>query len=181
MTIGLDEIAVSALFSHRTSVTTSVNSVVMVFHRSRVVTISVAATLLLAAVALYRYGRPGDTYNQLLPSDMSRFVENAINRLHPDGMEPNSPAAMYKRLVVFTAFSSNHFEEALDMIGSVQKYLPHTKIIIYDIGLSAEERGEVAKYCNVELRRFDFSRYPPHVKKIRNYAWRPFMSRASSK
>ena len=76
-----------------------------------------------------------------------------------------------------TAFSSSHYREALDMVGSVQKYLPHTKIIVYDIGLSTPERGKVAKFCNVEVRSFDFKKYPPHVKNIKNYAWRPFMIR----
>ena len=144
----------------------------MAFHRSGIVVIFVAATLLLATVVLHRYRR---TRNILISSDMPRFVENVINRLHPDDVLLNSAAAMYQRLVVFTAFSSNHFEEALDMIGSVQMYLPHTKIIVYDIGLSTEERGKVTKYCNVELRTFDFAKYPPHVKNIKNYAWRPFM------
>jgi len=83
---------------------------------------------------------------------------------------------MYRRLVALTAFSSNHYREALDMIGSVQKYLPHTKIIVYDIGLTAKERKKVLTFCNVELISFNFTKYPPHVKmNLNNYAWKPLI------
>ena len=148
--------------------------VMMASTRSMLVTLCVSTALTLVIFAMYRPGRPGSgTY---IYQDYTR---RGTDWLLPEGQKDVQlnplTAAMYQRLVVFTAFSSNHSEEALDMIGSVQKYLPHTKIIVYDIGLSTEERGKVAKYCNVELRTFDFAKYPPHVKNIKNYAWRPFM------
>ena len=131
----------------------------------------------MAIFALHRHSadmpwHPGATASRQTPDDAPTV--DAMYQA-PDDALTNTVDAMYQRLVVFTTFSSNHFKEAQDMIGSVQKYLPHTKIIVYDIGLSTEERGKVAKYCNVEFRIFDFSKYPPHVKNIKNYAWRPFM------
>ena len=149
----------------------------MAFHKSTIVYFSVAAGLFLAIVKLYFPGGPSATYEQVsvdVPV-VDTYPRDMMNVALRDDAPPNSTAAMYRRLVVFTAFSSNHFKEALDMIGSVQKYLPYTKIIIYDIGLSTEERTEVGKYCNVELRIFNFEKYPPHVKNLMNYAWRPFM------
>ena len=84
---------------------------------------------------------------------------------------------MYKRLVVVTSVSSNHFEESKDMIASIQKYLPQTKILFYDLGLTEAQRLKVSKYCNVELRDVQWDKYPPHVKKLRNYAWKPLVTR----
>ena len=62
------------------------------------------------------------------------------------------------------------------MIGSVQKYLPYVNIIVYDIGLSTNERVNVSEFCNVELRSFNFTKYPSHVKmNINNFAWKPLI------
>ena len=152
----------------------------MASHRLAIAVLSITACLLIAVFTLHRPSadmpwRPGATASRQTPNEApTRTPVDAMYQA-PDDALTNTVDAMYQRLVVFTAFSSNHFREAQDMIGSVQKYLPHTKIIVYDIGLSTEERGKVAKYCNVEFRMFDFSKYPPHVKNIKNYAWRPFM------
>ena len=85
------------------------------------------------------------------------------------------------RLVVVSAFSSNHFNEAQDMIASIQHNLPHTKLIIYDLGLSASQKGLVQNYCNVEYRSFNFSRYPSHTRNLRTYAFKPLIVNEISK
>ena len=79
---------------------------------------------------------------------------------------------MYCRLVIVTGISSNHFQEVQAMIASVQEHLPNTKLIIYNLGLNDEAISSVKKYCNVELRRFNFSQYPKHVSKLRSYAFK---------
>ena len=84
---------------------------------------------------------------------------------------------MYCRLVVMTGISSNHFEESRDMIASVQKFLPNTKLIVYDLGLNDVERKNVSTYCNVELRTFHFELYSPYVKELFKYAWKPIIYR----
>ena len=74
---------------------------------------------------------------------------------------------LYNHLVVLTAFSDNHFEEAKDMIASMQTCLPDKKIIVYDLGLSSKSKREVRKYCNVELRSFPFKHYRQlHMKNL---------------
>ena len=82
---------------------------------------------------------------------------------------------MYNRLVVVTALSSNHFNESKDMIASVQKYLPQTKIILYDLGLTEDEKLSVSEYCNVEVRPMDWDRYPSYVTYLYNFAWKPLI------
>ena len=88
---------------------------------------------------------------------------------------PTAVADLYRSLVYVTAFSSNHFAEAKDMISSVQKCLPETKIIVYDIGLNSNQRAEVVAYCNVELRTFKFDKYKPYVRDCKKYAWKPII------
>ena len=88
---------------------------------------------------------------------------------------------LYDQLVILTAFSDNHFEEAKDMIASVQTCLPDKKIIVYDLGLNPSHKKQVLKYCNVELRSFPFKKYrQPHVKNLHTYAWKPIITRLVS-
>ena len=79
------------------------------------------------------------------------------------------------RMVAVSALSSNHFAEAQDNIGSLQKYFPRTKIIVYDLGLTGNERRRLGTYCNVEVRNFSFERYPDHVRDLDVYAWKPLL------
>ena len=45
--------------------------------------------------------------------------------------------------VFVTAASSNHFKEELDAIASIQTLMPKKKIILFDIGLNADEIAKV--------------------------------------
>ena len=63
-------------------------------------------------------------------------------------------------MVVVTAFSSNHFNEALDMLGSVYYYLPRVKIIIYDLGLSSSQVKSLKHLDNLEVRPYSFRAHP---------------------
>ena len=83
---------------------------------------------------------------------------------------------LYCKLVVFTGISSNHYDEAQDMIATFQHYLPSTRIIVYDIGLADNQRTQLRKYCNVEVRIFQFNKYPNHVRDLHVYAWKPLIT-----
>ena len=82
---------------------------------------------------------------------------------------------LYCRLVVLTAISSNHFSEAQDMFAGVQANLPYTRLIVYDLGLSIGEKTQLSKYCNVEVRTFNVSKYPLYVKNLYKFAWKPII------
>ena len=81
----------------------------------------------------------------------------------------------YCKLVVVTALSSNHYDEAQDMIASMQKFLPSTKLIVYDLGLSSKQKRQLHQYCNIEVRPFVFSKYPSHTRNLLTYAWKTFI------
>ena len=93
-----------------------------------------------------------------------------------------SVADLYERLVCVTAFSDNHFHEAIDMIAGLQTCLPGKKIVVYDLGLNSAHREEVSGYCNVELRSFPFNDYQSlrHVKNLFTYAWKPIITKLLS-
>lgn len=88
---------------------------------------------------------------------------------------------LYCRFVVMGAFSSNHYHEAQDMIGSVQTNLPYTRLVVYDLGLSTTEKAQLATYCNVEVRPLNFTKYKPYVKHLEKFAWKPIITSELSK
>ena len=82
----------------------------------------------------------------------------------------------YCKLVVVSSISSNHLSEATGMIVSVQRYMPHTRIILYSLGLTGEEIEVLSSYSNLELRVFDFNKYPSVAysrKNLRTFGWKP--------
>ena len=106
--------------------------------------------------------------------------QKKLEDLCPEGAKNVSGTCSCKdyilcKLVMVTAISSNHFKEVIDYIGSVHALFPHTKIIVYDLGLKASQSRTISSYCNTEIRRFDFSKYPNHVKTLKKYAWKPFI------
>ena len=83
---------------------------------------------------------------------------------------------MLNRLVIATGFSSNHYYEGLNMIATVQIVMPKVKLIVYDLGMTSQQRATVLRMCGVELRTFDFTKYPQHVHDLFKYAWKPIIA-----
>ena len=101
-----------------------------------------------------------------------------------DRNRSNCVDILLERLVIATGISSNHYQEAMaGMIGSAQRMMPKTKIIVYDLGLTAEQRDNLSRICGVELRTFNFSKYPDHVspKTLLEFAWKPIIAGELSK
>ena len=105
-------------------------------------------------------------------SDISLASIESTNMSHKPSV---SVEDMYHRLVFVSAFSDNHFKEAREMLRIVTECLPETTIIIYDLGLSDSHQKALRTYNNVELRHFPFWAYRPHVRHLRNYAWKPLI------
>ncbi|XP_071511341.1 uncharacterized protein [Diadema antillarum] len=82
---------------------------------------------------------------------------------------------LYDQFAIVSAFSDNHYREALPFIASAQKKMPEKKIIIYDLGIKATTLRSVKKLCNVEVRPFPWNSYPEHVRNLHNYAWKPII------
>ena len=76
------------------------------------------------------------------------------------------------KAIVLTAASSNHWLESLDAIASVQNVMPDMKIIMMDLGMSAEQAEQLQRLRNVEVRKFPFDSFPPHVRKLEVFAWK---------
>ena len=73
---------------------------------------------------------------------------------------------------VVTAASSNYYDELLNLVGSLHSYEPALPALIYDLGMSHEQLAQIRLIANAELLAFPFDRYPPHVRDLKNYAWK---------
>ena len=76
------------------------------------------------------------------------------------------------KAVVLTAASSNHWLESLDAIASVQNTMPDMKIVMMDLGMSADQVGQLQRLRNVEVRKFPFDSFPPHVRILEVMSWK---------
>ena len=83
-------------------------------------------------------------------------------------------------LVVVTGISDNHFEEAMDMIGSVHHFLPDTKIILYDGKSHLQALQDIE---NIEVRYYNFTNYPDFGKTygLGGFTWKAHIVNEVSK
>lgn len=86
---------------------------------------------------------------------------------------------MKDKITILTAASSNHFSCLMNLIWSVNKFAPTANVVVYDIGLTAEEAKQVPN-----IRTFDFSKYPSYFNMKENagrMAFRPIITQDGSK
>ncbi len=70
---------------------------------------------------------------------------------------------------IITGVSANHFREAQKMLASTQKVFSTEKIVFYDLGLENSQADFVKKLCNLVYRKFNFAKYPSHVRSLKEY------------
>lgn len=82
-----------------------------------------------------------------------------------------------QEFVIVTGSDSSHFKSLYQLLESLNKYEFKTKIIVYDLGLEKSEKEKIStNFLNIELRKFDYSKYPSYFNiKINagEYAWKP--------
>jgi hypothetical protein len=78
-------------------------------------------------------------------------------------------------VVIVTAGNKHFFDRLVNFIGSTHYWEPGLKIIAFDLGLSRSQIRQVKRMCNVEYRYFNFSIYPPYMKQLRFFAWKPII------
>ncbi|MBN2084368.1 MAG: DUF1647 domain-containing protein [Anaerolineales bacterium] len=88
-----------------------------------------------------------------------------------------APVPLRDAFVMVTGADRTHFKSLCNLLRSVAKWEPGMRCIVYDLGLEPDQRSELAgSFPGREVRRFDYSRYPPYVNIRINkgeYAWKP--------
>ncbi|GMS90612.1 hypothetical protein PENTCL1PPCAC_12787, partial [Pristionchus entomophagus] len=77
--------------------------------------------------------------------------------------------------VVFVTYSSsNHFQESRKGIRSLRSVF-NNKIIFYDLGLQKDQIRELSNVYNLEVRKFEFEKYPSFVTNLMGYNFKPII------
>ncbi|XP_052761283.1 uncharacterized protein LOC128203782 isoform X2 [Mya arenaria] len=82
--------------------------------------------------------------------------------------------------VIVTAASRDFFDISQGLIQSIYVHLvpkyEDVKLIYYDMGLTELQRNILLKHCNIcSLVTFQFQNYPPHVRNLKTYTWKPLI------
>ncbi|KAK2141629.1 hypothetical protein LSH36_1064g00016 [Paralvinella palmiformis] len=78
------------------------------------------------------------------------------------------------QFVFVTAASDNYLPVVEKSIATVQEFFSGRKIIFFDLN-QEESENPVNALCNVEYRKFPFSKYPNFVSNLHAYAWKPLI------
>ena len=82
-----------------------------------------------------------------------------------------------KDFIIVTAADSSHHKSLKNLLSSVVLYEKYAKVIIFDLGLTKSEVKEIKrKFKKMEIRKFNFSKYPSYLDIKVNageYAWKP--------
>lgn len=87
---------------------------------------------------------------------------------------------LYKKDIIFvSAASEKYFSYLLNLLDSIRN-INFTKVIVYDLGLTENQVLQLKDTKNIELVKFDFSKYPSFVSqkqqsnenKIGAYSWK---------
>ncbi|XP_055865220.1 uncharacterized protein LOC106060577 [Biomphalaria glabrata] len=85
-------------------------------------------------------------------------------------------------VTIISALSSNHFMEAQGLIYKVHQhllpYLINFTFIIYNLGLSSEERSFIAQICKCHLIDFPFQIFSRFVSLLHCYTWKALIVNA---
>ena len=95
----------------------------------------------------------------------------------PRAKRPYDSTREFPHFTVVTYAVEHNFAELENLIGSLHAFSPGVPLAIYDLGLSKPQTEQLWCMRDVIVIPFDFQKYPPHVEDIRNFAFRPILSR----
>ena len=74
-----------------------------------------------------------------------------------------------------TAISEEYFDQHISNMKYFAKHFPNRKVVVYDLGLTREQAFYLYTSPTYYYRHFEFSKYPQHVRYLKNFAWKAFL------
>ena len=127
---------------------------------------------------VYRYVADGNStlVGKVFQMDnkTSRIVQDFLKEktFNRKAVTLDAKTPFFDVVVPVTAASSNHFGELMANVKFFPTRFPEKKLFCYDIGLGKSQVSRLKKLPYVTYRKFHFDKYPPHIKNLRNYAWK---------
>jgi hypothetical protein len=76
---------------------------------------------------------------------------------------------------IVAAASETHGQPLLNLLACCRRHEPGTRLVVYDLGLSFQQRAAAAELAQV--RDFEFDRWPKHVRQLGVFGWKPIVVR----
>ncbi|MFT4030891.1 MAG: DUF1647 domain-containing protein [Siphonobacter sp.] len=109
------------------------------------------------------------------------FRTNFINALRWlfTGLSRLTVPKAQQALTFITGANSLYFSQLLNLLQSLWKYESESPVIVYDLGLTNEERQELKiKFPAIQIHTFNFSAYPAYFNikiNVGEFAWKPII------
>jgi glycosyltransferase involved in cell wall biosynthesis len=104
-----------------------------------------------------------------------KFILKLYNRV--DKLKFSLKIKPKSDLIIISGADSSHFKSLVQFIKSAEYYEYHSKLVIYDLGLTKENSDFIkTNFPKVDLRIFDYSKYPSYFdikKDAGKFAWKP--------
>ncbi|GFN80362.1 hypothetical protein PoB_000686800 [Plakobranchus ocellatus] len=85
-------------------------------------------------------------------------------------------------VIIASAVSANHYEEMQAMFKALHEQvypkLLNFTMVLFDLGLKPHQWKMTKKNCRCRLISFNFDLFPPHVRDLHCYSWKPIIIRA---
>ncbi len=107
------------------------------------------------------------------------FLSTRRGTRDPPVIEPEDRNTGGGAWALVTSSDARYFDKMRNLIGSIMFWEPNTIISLFDLGLSSEQRERASRWKNVRLHDFDYNKYPPHVRTLTNFAWKPLVMNES--
>ncbi|CAL1537089.1 unnamed protein product [Lymnaea stagnalis] len=86
-------------------------------------------------------------------------------------------------VIFLSASSSNHYDEMQAMFHNLHTVvfplIPNITVVLFDIGLTEDQRRKTELHCRCHVVRFPAEKFPPHMKTNICYSWKPVIVRAT--
>ncbi|KAK7103462.1 hypothetical protein V1264_018349 [Littorina saxatilis] len=94
-----------------------------------------------------------------------------------------SVASVTHHKYIFATASSSHYSNKLRTLVANLKQRLFPKVdnftfVVFDLGLTTDQRKEIQKTCGCQMIDFPFSALPSFVKELKCYAWKPLIVNA---
>ncbi|CAG5116261.1 unnamed protein product, partial [Candidula unifasciata] len=87
-------------------------------------------------------------------------------------------------VIISSAASSNHYDELQAMLHSLHSVVfpelsktENFSLVLWDIGLTSDERQKVEKCCRCQVISFPFEKFPQRTRDLFTYMWKPLVIR----
>ncbi|CAG5116262.1 unnamed protein product [Candidula unifasciata] len=87
-------------------------------------------------------------------------------------------------VILLSAASSNHYDEMQAMLHSLHSMVfpelsktENFSLVLWDIGLTSDQRQKVEKCCRCQVISFPFEKFPKRISDLHTYMWKPLLIR----